>query len=300
LSVDVEDYFHVEAFAGYVRPDTWDEFPARVVGNVSRLLELFARLEVRATFFVLGWVAERFPDLVRRIHTAGHELGCHSYAHQCIFRLTPNAFRDDTRRARAAIEDASGVRVKGYRAPSFSLVERSLWAVDILLEEGFTYDSSVFPITHDTYGMPNAPTTCFRWQSSGNLMLTELPMSTVKCGRINLPLGGGGYLRILPFTYTRWAANKVSAEGRPLQVYVHPWEIDPEQPRIKAGWKSRLRHYTNLRRTEERLSRLIQSYPFRPLIEVANAVEDSAPVVRIAGNSSHNSGVTFGVSQPSR
>ena len=258
LSIDVEDYYHVEAFADRISPETWAQFPSRVADNTRRILELLNRLGARATFFVLGWVAEREPRLVREIADAGHEVGCHSYLHRCVWRLGREEFREDTRRARLAIEDAAAQKVVGYRAPTFSIVQKSLWAIEILAEEGFLYDSSVFPIRHDRYGIPGAPRFPFQWVCRSGRTLFEIPPLTVRVLGWNLPVGGGGYLRILPTWYTRWAVRRVRQYDRqPLLVYFHPWELDPEQPRMSGKWGSVLRHYFNLGRMQERVCELL-------------------------------------------
>lgn len=267
VSIDVEDYYHVEAFRDTVSPDRWSLCQPRILENMQRVLSLLDRLNVKATFFVLGWVAEHYPGIVREIVAAGHEVGCHSYWHQCVWRLSPEEFRTDTRRARAAIEDAGGVAVVGYRAPSFSIVESSVWAIEILASEGFMYDSSVFPIYHDVYGLRAAPRFPFRWTNSQGHLLYEVPPTTIRLGRWNLPAAGGAYLRILPEWYTRWAIGKIQEEGRSLVVYFHPWEMDPEQPRLKGRIKSRLRHYTNLDRMKGRLERLLAMGQFAPISE---------------------------------
>ncbi len=267
LSVDVEDYFHVEAFRDRITPESWPSYPSRVADNTRHVLDLFSRHGTRATFFVLGWVAERFPQIVREILAAGHEVGCHSYWHRCIWSLSPGEFRADTRRARAAIEDAGGQAVVGYRAPSFSVVERSLWAVEILAQEGFLYDSSVFPIHHDVYGMPHAPQSPFEWKCGEGRRLYEFPPTTVRLGPWNLPAAGGGYLRILPEWYTQWAFRKARREGRGLVLYFHPWEIDPHQPRLKGRARSTFRHYFHISRMEGRITKVLASSHFAPLLE---------------------------------
>ena len=277
LSVDVEDYFHVEAFTGVVDRSAWGAYPPRVDENTRRLLDLCDEYRARGTFFVLGWVAERFPALVREIAGRGHELACHSYWHRLIYKLSPREFRADTLRAKAVIEDAAGVRVEGYRAPSYSITSRSLWALDVLAECGFRYDSSVFPIRHDIYGIPAAPRFPFRLDTAAGPLI-ELPLTTFRVPKLqNLPVGGGGYLRLLPLWYTRWGVRRAEAEGLPLIVYIHPWEIDPHQPRIAAGLKSRLRHYTNLHKTISRLKVLLASGGFSGfhdsgLVELARPV----------------------------
>jgi polysaccharide deacetylase family protein (PEP-CTERM system associated) len=258
LSVDVEDYFHVEAFSGIVDRQQWDSYPSRVEANTMRLLDLFDEIGVKATCFVLGWVAERQPKLVAEIVRRGHEPACHSYWHRMIFRLTPQEFRDDTIRAKQCIEQAAGQSVFGYRAPTFSITEKSAWAPDILAETGFTYDSSIFPVKHDKYGVPHAPREPFRLETPSG-PLTEYPMTTFRLPvGPNLPVAGGGYLRIFPYWYTSMGVRRAWKEGLPVITYVHPWEIDPEQPRMNAGWKSRLRHYTNLSKTGERLRALVE------------------------------------------
>jgi polysaccharide deacetylase family protein (PEP-CTERM system associated) len=271
LSVDVEDYFHVEAFAGKVSRNDWSTFPSRFAANTRRTLELFANHGCRGTFFILGWVAERDPGLVRTIAEAGHEIGCHSYLHRRVTTLSPAEFREDLRRATHAIEDAAGVRVLGYRAPTFSIRQESLWALDILAEEGFVYDSSFFPIRHDLYGYPEGPRFLHRRKLESGRTIYELPMSTVRLGGQNWPFGGGGYLRVFPMAYTRWAISRTHrVEKQPAIVYFHPWELDPQQPRIRAGWKSSLRHYRGLETMERSLSTLLSAGKFQPLINFVN------------------------------
>ncbi len=265
LSGDVEDFYHVEAFADRITPEMWPQFPSRVADNTRRLLDLFERSGARATFFVLGWVAEREPRLVREILRAGHEVGCHSYRHSCVWRMKPEEFRADTRRARCAIEDAGGQPVVGYRAPTFSIVKKSLWAIEVLAEEGFLYDSSVFPIRHDLYGLPEAPRFAFRWECGAGRSIVEIPPLTVRVLGRNLPAAGGGSLRILPMWYTRWAIRRVrQGEGQPVVVYFHPWELDPHQPRLSGQWKSKLRHYFNLGQMEGRVRELLGGGKFVP------------------------------------
>jgi polysaccharide deacetylase family protein (PEP-CTERM system associated) len=262
ISVDVEDYFQAEAFADVVDRSLWGSYPSRVEANTKRLLGLFAEHQIEATFFVLGWVAERFPGLVAAIAAAGHEIACHSYWHRMIFKLQPREFREDTRRAKDVVEQAAGCRVEGYRAPTYSIVADSLWALDILAELEFTYDSSIFPIHHDTYGIPHAPRFPFRISTAGG-ELVEYPISTFRLGGSrNWPVGGGGYLRILPWWYTRLGVERAQKEGLPLIAYVHPWEIDPDQPRIAGRLRSRFRHYMNLSRTYGRLDRMLREHSF--------------------------------------
>lgn len=281
ISVDVEDYFQVEAFSKVVGRESWDSYPCRVEANNHRLLDLFDETGVKGTFFILGWVAERYPQLVREITKRGHEPACHSYWHNLIYDLTPAAFRADTIRAKTVIEQACGLPIHGYRAPSFSVVARSSWAFDVLAETGFRYDSSVFPVKHDTYGIPGAPRLPFKVKTESGTIV-EFPMTTFRLGvGGNMPLGGGGYLRILPDWYTRLGVRKAAAEGVPIVCYLHPWEVDPEQPRIAAKFKSRLRHYTNLEKMEDRLRRLISLVDFTTF-QASDLVEvDELQTVRL-------------------
>lgn len=265
LTIDVEDYFHTEAMSAAVSRDQWDVQPSRVERSTMELMELFDRLGVRATLFFLGWVAERFPALVSQAVKAGHEIGCHSYWHRAVFRLTPAEFQEDTARAKKVIEDAGGVPVWGYRAPSFSLIPGTEWAAEILAELGFTYDSSVNPIRHDFYSNAGAPR--HPHQIAGGA-LWELPIATVRFAGQNLPVGGGAYLRILPYAYSRWGLRQLNREEQmPAMFYLHPWEIDPGQPRLPVGAKSRVRQYTNLGHTLGKLEALLTAFPFGPAIE---------------------------------
>lgn len=273
VSVDVEDYFHAESFSDIVERSRWDSYGSRVERNTRRLLEVLAKLNVRGTFFVLGWVAERFPGLVREIAAGGHELGCHSYWHRLIYKLDPAEFREDTRRAKDVIEQISGEPVRGYRAPTYSVVDGSLWALEILSELGFSYDSSIFPIQHDRYGIPDAPRAPFRFQTPSGSM-TEFPITTFRLAGRNLPVGGGGYLRLLPQIYTRLGLQRVQREGLPSVIYIHPWEIDPDQPRLAGRLSSRLRHYTNLSRTLERFQSVLQAGSYTSFRE--SGLADSA------------------------
>lgn len=268
LSVDVEDYYQVEAFAKVVSRDSWPTFSSRVRENTGRVLELFARHNVSATFFVLGCVAERFPALVREIAAAGHEVACHGHDHRRVTTLTREQFRTDLRRASAAIEDACGLKVEGYRAPTFSITGQNLWALEVLAEEGFTYDSSIFPIRHDNYGISDAPRFPHRRFLPNGGSIFEFPMSTVRLGGMNMPVGGGGYLRLLPMQFTNWAVRRIHhQEGQPVIVYFHPWEVDPGQPRLQGPWKSRFRHYTNLGKTLQRLDELLSQNRFESHID---------------------------------
>ena len=264
LTVDVEDYFHVEAFAGTVVRASWEHYPSRVVDNCRRLLDIFDRYQVKATFFVLGWVAHHFPAIVREVYARGHELACHSFWHRKVDSLTPAQFRSDTRDACDAIETAASVRVVGYRAPTWSITRQSLWAFDILAEEGFQYDSSIYPIHHDLYGIPGASRYPYVQNCENGQALLEFPPATVRIAGMNFPAAGGGYLRIFPLAYTSWVFRQFEKAGKSLVLYLHPWEIDPDQPRLSGPLKSRFRHYTNLHRTQERLELLLQRYRFVP------------------------------------
>ena len=262
FSVDVEDYFQVEAFSGVVDRAAWSSYPSRVEDNTRRILDLLDQHNVRGTFFILGWVADRYPGLAREIVARGHEPACHSFWHRLIYKLTPEEFRADTQQAKTAIEQATGKAVLGYRAPSYSVTKQSLWALDILAELGFEYDSSVFPIRHDIYGIPDAPRTPYQVSTpSGPIM--EWPITTFRMtGEHNWPVGGGGYLRIFPFWYTTMGMDRAATENIPVILYTHPWEIDPAQPRIQAGMKSKFRHYTRLESTYSKLDRLLTRQPF--------------------------------------
>jgi polysaccharide deacetylase family protein (PEP-CTERM system associated) len=262
MSIDVEDYFHVSVFDGIVPRSTWDSLESRVCRNTERLLDIFDEHGIRSTFFVLGWVADRHPHLVRAIVHRGHEVASHGYAHRLVYDQTPAAFREDVRRAKRTIEDAAGAAVGGFRAPSYSITPRSLWALDVLIEEGHRYDASIFPIRHDRYGIPVSPREPFYVERRAG-GLVEVPGSTVRFGPVNLPVGGGGYFRLLPYAWTRWGIARLNnVERRAAIFYLHPWEIDPEQPRLPAGWLGRLRHYRNLAATESRLRTLLTEFEF--------------------------------------
>jgi len=273
MTVDVEDYFHVSAFDGVVSRAGWEAYESRVTRNTEQLLELFDRVAVRATFFVLGWVADRYPALVRRIAEAGHEIASHGYHHQLLYLLTPNQFREDVRAAKASLEATTGRRVYGFRAPSYSIIKSSLWALDILIDEGHVYDASIFPIHHDRYGIPDSPRHPHVLSRPGGSLL-EVPASTVRVGGVNLPIAGGGYFRLLPYAWTRWGIDRVNrVERQPVVFYMHPWELDPEQPRIAVGAAARVRHYQGLGRTARRLDRLLRDFRFDSVSSVLNVAE---------------------------
>jgi polysaccharide deacetylase family protein (PEP-CTERM system associated) len=278
LTVDVEDYFQVSGFASRIRIQDWDRFPLRVEQNTDRLLSLFDRLHVRATFFILGWVADKVPDLVRRIALAGHEIASHGYWHQLVYDLTPDQFREDLIRSRASIGAACGIPVCAYRAPSFSITNRSWWALEVLASEGFTQDSSVFPVRHDRYGVPDSPKFAHTIQTPAG-PVREYPMTCAKVGGLNVPVGGG-YFRALPFGLTRRAIKRTLAKGGDAMFYIHPWEVDPAQPRISGvRWKNRFRHYVNLSHTMDRLERLLRSFPCTTLGSTAEKIPANGALV---------------------
>jgi polysaccharide deacetylase family protein (PEP-CTERM system associated) len=258
LTVDVEDYFQVSALAPHFPTTSWDAQPVRVERNVERILELFARHDARATFFVLGWIAERYPAVVRSIAAAGHEVASHGYAHQRASDQSREVFAADIQRAKSLLEDIGGQPVRGYRAPSFSIGAGNLWAFDCLAEAGYAYSSSVYPVRHDHYGMPDAPR--FAWRVREGL--TEVPITTAPVLSRNLPVGGGGYFRFLPYGASSWLIRRVNErDQKPAIFYFHPWELDPDQPRVRgARLKTRFRHYVNLHRTEARLERLLTDF----------------------------------------
>lgn len=266
LTVDVEDYFQVSALAPHIDRADWNRIPCRVERNVERILTLLAEAQARATFFTLGWIAERYPRMVRQIVDSGHELASHGYGHLRIHEQTRSEFCADIRRAKRLLEDLSGTEVKGYRAPSFSIGSKNLWAFDAIAEAGHRYSSSVYPIHHDLYGMPEAPRFPYRPRSD----LVEIPISTTAVLRRNLPAGGGGYFRLLPYRLSRALIRRVNElDRRPSVFYFHPWEIDAAQPRVPGtSLKTRFRHYVNLDRTEARLRRLLRDFRWRRMDEV--------------------------------
>jgi len=269
MTVDVEDYFQVSAFDGVVSRGNWDQYESRVVANTRRLLDLLDRTKTTSTFFILGWVAERHASLVREIVAQGHEVASHGYNHQLAYLLTPQQFREDVRSAKATLEAVAGRPVLGYRAPSYSIVSSNLWALDVLIEEGYVYDASIFPIRHDRYGIPDATRHIHELKRPTGTLL-EFPVSTVRMGNINLPVTGGGYFRLLPYQWTTWGIRRVNNEGQPAMFYVHPWEIDPDQPRMDVGRLTRVRHYGGLSSTEQRLAKLLQQFRFASVSSVMN------------------------------
>ncbi len=268
FTVDVEDYFHVAALASAIPRESWSTRESRVERNIERLLALLADRGVRGTFFVLGWVAERSPGLVRRIAASGHEIACHGFSHQLIYHQARDEFREETLRAKRLLEDLIGEAVLGYRAASFSVTSESLWALDTLIDAGFHYDSSIFPIRHDLYGLPGAPPEPNRLRAPSGRTLVEFPMSAARFLGMQVPVSGGGYFRILPFWVTRAGLRQINTRrGLPFTFYLHPWELDPGQPRFKVSALSRFRHYTNLARCEDRLQRLLREFEFTSMRE---------------------------------
>jgi polysaccharide deacetylase family protein (PEP-CTERM system associated) len=252
----------VSAFADRIDPGDWGRYQSRIHIGTTRILDLLDKNNVKATFFVLGWVAERHPGLVREIHARGHEIGCHSYKHRLIYEMSSEEFRLDTRRARNILEDCLGEKIDGYRAPSYSITPRSIWALDVLAEEGFVYDSSIYPIHHDRYGYPGFSRNA-TMQVQGDRMIVEIPLSTIRVLGTTIPFGGGGYLRLYPSCLTEWAIGYLNdREEMPAVLYVHPWELDPEQPRLNGKALSLFRHYVNLRDTGGKLSRLLRFSAF--------------------------------------
>jgi len=265
LTIDLEDYYHVSAFRDRMPACQWSSQQSRVERNTDLLLDLLDESACKATFFTLGWVAEQHPQVVRRVAERGHEVACHSLRHRTVYEMTPAEFREDTRNAKQLIEDVGGCQVRGYRAPSFSITRNSLWAFDILVELGFTYDSSIFPVVHPNYGMPQVSRKPFRINlSSGSIV--EFPLTTLEFAGRRSPFGGGAYLRLLPGWYTQWGIRFLNTKERlPVCVYLHPWELDPEQPRMSGGLTSRVRHYLGLRGTEKKVRALVRSFEFSPL-----------------------------------
>jgi len=267
LTIDVEDYFQVSAFRDHVDYRDWDGFESRVVANTRRVMDLLDEASVKGTFFVLGWVAERKPALAREIDARGHEVACHGFSHQLIYRQSAAQFRDETERAKKLLEDQCGRAVRGYRAASFSIVDSTRWALDVLAEAGFEYDSSLFPVRHDLYGIDVESAAPHRLTTSRGASLVEFPMTVRKVLGVPVPVSGGGYFRLYPLALTS-ALLRARGDDVPFVFYLHPWELDPEQPRIAASWKSRFRHYTNLRSCERKLRALLDRFRFAPMASV--------------------------------
>jgi polysaccharide deacetylase family protein (PEP-CTERM system associated) len=278
LTIDVEDYFQVSGFERQVRREDWENYPSRVVASTMRLLEILDEHQIKATFYILGWVADRFPHLARDIFAAGHEIGSHSYWHRLIYHLSPADFRRDLRQSRDLLADQIGVKVTTYRAPSFSITRDSTWALEILAAEGFESDSSIFPTRHDRYGIPGAPQRIFQIQTAAG-PVWEFPMAVADVAGLQVPVSGGGYFRLYPLAWTiRWL-RQIETTGRPFLFYLHPWEIDPDQPRLSAGSSlSRWRHRVNLHRTEEKLRSLLKAFRFGRVCDVLDAAQKAGPI----------------------
>jgi len=276
MSIDVEDYFQVSAFAPYIRRQDWNSLECRVERNVDSILSLLAEKDVKATFFTLGWIAQRYPQVVRAIVAGGHELASHGYGHERASDLSPQAFLEDIQSAKKLLEDLGGVPVVGYRAPSFSIGKDNLWAFDVLRDAGHRYSSSVYPIAHDHYGMPDSPRFAYPVREG----LLEIPVTTLRMGSRNLPSSGGGYFRLLPYALSRWMIRRVNeVDGESAVFYFHPWEIDPGQPRVAGiDAKTRFRHYVNIERTQGRIARLLEDFRWGRMDEIFLGREASPSV----------------------
>lgn len=279
MTVDVEDYFQVSAFERHIARADWDSLPCRVEQNTQRILAIFAEKNIKATFFTLGWVAERYPALMRSIVAEGHELACHGYSHVRVTEQTPAEFRADVQRAKSLLEDIGGVPMHGYRAASYSIGRTNLWALEVLAELGFAYSSSIYPVKHDLYGMPEAKRFAFHPDNAPSLL--EIPVTTVAFAGKNFPCGGGGFFRLLPYTVSSWAIRRVNQHDAQASVfYFHPWEIDPNQPRQSGiSLKTRFRHYLNLSRTESRLKQLLGEFRWDTMEKVFLATDKPALII---------------------
>jgi polysaccharide deacetylase family protein (PEP-CTERM system associated) len=268
ITIDLEDYMHVTAFAEQIKSEEWSSCASRLEYTADKLLDIFQSFRCLGTFFVLGWVAEKYPKVVRRIADSGHEIACHSLRHRLVYEMSPAEFREDTLTVKQLLENVSGKPVRGYRAPSFSITKKTPWAFEILRELGFTYDSSIFPVEHPGYGWIEASRSPFVIKTSAG-DIVEFPLPTLQFGARRAPLGGGAYLRVLPYAYTKWCVSHINLrEGRPVCVYLHPWELDANQPRMRGRLTSRLRHYLGLRGTESKLRNLLRDFEFCPLGEL--------------------------------
>jgi len=274
LSFDVEEHFQVSAFWSENRRQQWDSLESRVENNTRRIADILAAHDMKATFFVLGWVAERHPELIRSLSREGHEIASHGYSHELVTTQTPESFRADIRKAKQILENAIGKPILGYRAPSFSITNETRWALEILVEEGYVYDSSVFPIVHDRYGMPGAEPHCHRLATKAGF-LWEVPPSTIEVFGLRWPVAGGGYFRLIPYIILRRFLKRIERARQPLVMYLHPWELDPAQPRMEGSLLSRFRHYNNLHKTEPRLVSLLSEFRFGPIQRLIEGMEHS-------------------------
>jgi len=274
LTVDVEDYFQVSAFSSNIERSAWDTCESRVEANTRKVLQLFDQFDYKATFFILGWVAERYPQIVENIYEKGHEVACHGYSHQLIYNQSQKKFADETVKAKKILEDITQTPVLGYRAASYSITQKSMWALDILVDSGFTYDSSIFPVHHDRYGIPGAEDKPHQLTTPSGQRLVEFPISTKSYFGYRLPVGGGGYFRIYPYAFSRMALKSINQNlRRPFIFYLHPWEVDPDQPRIESSWLSRFRHYNNLEKCEARLTKLLSDFQFSTVLQVLSDLD---------------------------
>jgi len=280
MTVDVEDYFHVAAFNKVIKQEEWEQWPCRVEANTHKLLQLFADANIKITFFILGWVAERYPELVKTIRAQGHEIASHGYSHQLIYKQDQKVFRAETAKSKQILEDLGQAPVVGYRAASYSITRKSLWALDILAELGFTWDSSIFPTRHDNYGIPGSPEEPYKIITTNGSVLTEFPLTTAKVLGQSIPAAGGGYFRQYPYVLSRWLFERASLnQTKPQIFYLHPWEIDPDQPRVpNASWFSNFRHYTNLSRCLPRLERMIDDFEFGTISQSLGSVSVSKTI----------------------
>ncbi len=264
LTIDVEDYFQVENFKKIINFSDWDKYEKRVAENSEKILKILDKFKTKATFFVLGWVAQRYPELVRKIEQAGHEVASHGYAHQLIYTQSPEEFRMDIRKAKIILEEIIQRPILGYRAPTYSVTKKSLWALNILMEEGFQYDSSFFPVHRDYGGLAQAKRHPHKIYNP-NCFLWEFPLSTIRILKQNIPFSGGGYFRLLPYKFIKWAIRNTNLADFPAIIYLHPWELDPQQPRIKANYLKKFRHYVNISTTEKKLNQLLNDFKFKPI-----------------------------------
>lgn len=282
LTIDVEDYYQVSAFESQIPFEEWPRYESRVVANTWRILELLHFYRVKATFFVLGWIAEHHPQVVLAIQQQGHEIASHGYRHRLLYNMTREEFREDTDRSKKILEDLCGAPVFGYRAPSYSITQETFWCLDVLQELGFTYDSSIFPIHHDRYGIPSYKRFPHCVLGEGENALWEFPLSTLRFGKVNIPVAGGGYFRLLPYWFIRWGLRRINKMERyPAIVYLHPWEIDPMQPRMEGSLSSRFRHYVNIGKTEGVLRKLLTDFQFIPIRDL---VPSGAPPLVTSGS----------------
>lgn len=289
MTIDVEDYYQVSAFESVISPQDWEQWPSRVVDNTERLLLMFEQAQIKATFFVLGWVADKYPELVKTIHAQGHEIASHGYSHQLIYNQSQELFREETAKSKAILENLIQTPVTGYRAASYSITSKSLWALDVLAELGFTWDSSIFPVRHDRYGIPASPRGPYTINTNKGV-ITEFPLTTAKLLGQTVPAAGGGYFRQYPYSLSRWLFRQAAKETNQPQIfYLHPWEIDPNQPRIPGASRfSKFRHYTNLSRCEARLAQMLKDFKFGSVSQSLNATDISTTInLQQLGNNGH-------------